>query len=127
MEDLNTIDLQQYYAHLKQLADPPLWETWEKAVIAWGICFDGYIDAKNNQVGLGVFDSHLMDEWWELVKHFGRRGSYVKKGDRLKWRVTAVREVLYVLVQIYPHLPDKRKRAKAVMDYCVQRLEKEVS
>lgn len=129
LEKLSRIELGQYLARaLKQLSSPPQWQHWEKAVIAWAICFDGYIDAKNNVVGLGVTDTRLMDAWWRLVKGFGNRGSYKKGGDGLKWRVCAVREVLYLLANIYPFLPDKRKRAKAVMDYCVRRIaEEEVS
>lgn len=126
VEDLNNLDLQHYLARaLKKLREPPVWLRWEKAAIAWGICFDGYVDAENHEVGLGVTDEGLMDAWWELVKHFGNRTSYRKGGDGLKWRVQATREVLYLLAQIYPYMPDKRKRAKAVMDYCVQRIREE--
>jgi len=126
MEELNEFELQRYLARaLKQLSNPPIWWKWEKAAIAWSICMDGYIDTKNNEVGLGVTDTRLMNAWWQLVKGFGVRGSYKKGGDGLKWRVSAVREVLYLLANIYPFLPDKRKRAKAVMDYCVQRIAEE--
>lgn len=126
VEELNSLDFHHYLARaLKKLSNVPLWGRWEKAVIAWGICFDGYIDADGHEVGLGVTDSRLMDAWWELVKHFGNRGSYLKRGDGLKWRVCAVREVLYLLANIYPFLPDKRKRARAVMDYCMQRIKEE--
>jgi len=125
MEVLNQVDLQQYLARLKNLHNPPEWKDWEKAVIAWAICFDGYISVPKKEVGLGVYDLDLMDAWWKLLKHFGNRGAYQKGGDGLKWRVSAVREVLYLLANIYPFLPNKRKRARAVMDYCVRRIEEE--
>lgn len=125
MEELSKLELHAYLARaLKKLDRPPQWQDWEKAAIAWGICFDGYIDVKGHEVGLGVYDPALIDAWFKLVR-IGGRGAYVRGGDKLKWRVAAYREVLYFLVQIYPFLPTKREKAKAVIEHCARRVEEE--
>jgi len=126
MEDLNNFTLQHYLARaLKSLSNPPLWQKWEKSAMAWGICFDGYISVEEMEVGLGVYDRALADRWWKLVHHFGRRDSYKTKGDKLKWRVSAVREVLYFVANIYSYLPAKRDHARKVMLHCIQRIQEE--
>jgi len=126
MEDLDDFTLQQYLARaLKRLSNPPLWEKWELTAMAWGISFDGYISVKEMSVGLGVYDRALADAWWKLVHHFGRRDAYLKKGDKLKWRVSAVREVLYFIVKIYPYLPTKRDNAMKVALHCMLRIKEE--
>jgi len=122
----NTLKLQNELAWLKDLKNPPEWSECEKRIIAWALCWEGWLYVDGPEVGIYVNDEFLLKEFAGIVR-FGNVGSPTANDGRWKWRVQSTREIAYLLLNIMPYLPSKRGRAKRLLNLCLEKIKKEDS
>jgi len=115
-----SVRLSAILQHLKQVAKQE-WPTHTKVLVAWSLATDGWISPASFEIGLENKNKQLMDVFWSYVKPIGAYFFYEKRRV-WRWRVKAVKEILWVLWQIMPYLPAKQEKARKLIVRCLDKL-----
>lgn len=106
----------------------------QKKLIAWSIAWEGSIglhrdkQKKNSQnfylkprIGVYNTDYNLLTKFKELVGlgHIHRHKASLPSGKNMWiWSCTGIRKCRYLLQNILPELPSKRKQAELLLEFC---------
>ena len=113
---------------LAKLKPAPNVDPWPESTciaVAWSLATDGWISPRRFELGVDGKNRELMEALWSLVRPVGSFG-YLPSRQTWRWRVRAAREILWVLLQVMPYLPAKKKRAERLMRKCLEKIKKSV-